>query len=186
MPPRNSTPRGKTASEKEQPGDGVKESQPSMEVMGEASVKLKPSASKVSRKDLPNRSYKQPIKVARQKSTVESCNDSVSGIKVLQQKPDSRQLPKRISPKRKSSGTTFFRVRHPKPAGERRNNSQRASDMLRRMKIKGKNLKCLRVRGMTGRGSQEQSLTLQQPRTAWDCLVFRYCPHELVLLCHML
>ena len=146
-----------------------------MEVMGEASVKLKPSASRVSRKDLPNRSYKQPIKVARQKSTVESCNDSVSGIKVLQQKPDSRQLPKRISPKRKSSGTTFFRVRHPKPAGERRNNSQRASDMLRRMKIKGKNLKCLRVRGMTGRGSQEQSLTLQQPRTAWDCLVCRYC-----------
>ena len=138
MPPRNSTPRGKTASEKEQPGDGVKESQPSMEVMGEASVKLKPSASRVSRKDLPNRSYKQPIKVARQKSTVESCNDSVSGIKVLQQKPDSRQLPKRISPKRKSSGTTFFRVRYPKPAGERRNNSQRASDMLHRMKIKGR------------------------------------------------
>jgi hypothetical protein len=65
-----------------------------MEVMGEASVKLKPSASKVSRKDLPNRSYKQPIKMARQKSTVEPCNDSVSGIKVLQQKPDSRQLPK--------------------------------------------------------------------------------------------
>ena len=109
-----------------------------MEVMGEASVKLKPSASKVSRKDLPNRSYKQPIKMARQKSTVEPCNDSVSGIKVLQQKPDSRQLPKRISPKRKSSGTTFFRVRHPKPAGERRNNSQRASDMLHRMKIKGR------------------------------------------------
>ena len=108
-----------------------------MEVMGEASVKLKTFASKVSRKDLPNRSYKQPIKVARQKSTVESCNDSVSGIKVLQQKPDSRQLPKRISPKRKSSGTTF-RVRYPKPAGERRNNSQRALDMLHRMKIKGR------------------------------------------------
>ena len=108
-----------------------------MEVMGEASVKLKPSASKVSRKDLPNRSYKQPIKVARQKSTVESCNDSVSGIKVLQQKPDSRQLPKRNSPKRKSSGSTF-RVRHPRPALERRNNSQRALDMLHRMKIKGR------------------------------------------------
>ena len=98
MPPRNSTPRGQTASEKEQPGDGVKESQPSMEVMGEASVKLKPSASRVSRKDLPNRSYKQPIKMARQKSTrVSTKLRPPSGKEKEQSRGKGRELKTMIS-----------------------------------------------------------------------------------------
>jgi hypothetical protein len=173
MSAENLTPRGestmtKPSSEKEQSRDRVRESHPSEVMKGEASIKQKSSATKLSRKDLPGRNSKQPVKVAHQRApTVEVRNESISGIRVLQQqakkraveqKPDSlsHQLPKRVSPKRKPSGKeekfpTFYRVRDPRPPGERRHNSRRSLDMLHRMKITGKNLKCSRVRYVLGR-----------------------------------
>ena len=165
MSARNLTPRGestmtKPASEKEQSRDRVRESHPSEVMKGEASIKQRSSATKLSRKNLPGRNSKQPVKVAHQRApTVEVRNESISGIRDLQQqakkrageqKPDSlsHQLPKRV---KEEKFVALYRIREPRPSGERKHNSRRSLDMLHRMKITGRNLKCSRVRYVLGR-----------------------------------
>ena len=118
MSARNLTPRGestmtKPASEKEQSRDRVRESHPSEVVKGEASIKQKSSATKLSRKDLPGRNSKQPVKVAHQRApTVEVRNESISGIWILQQQAKKRTMEQKFS--------LFYRVRDPRPPGDRR------------------------------------------------------------------
>ena len=66
----------KPAPEKEQPRDGVRENHPSEVMEGGVSIKQKSSATKLSRKNLPGRNSKQPVKVAHQRApTVEVRND---------------------------------------------------------------------------------------------------------------
>ena len=110
----------------------VRGSHPS-KMKGESSIKQKSSATKLSRKELPGRNFRQPVKVAHQKApTVEVRNESISGIRALQQQAKKRAVEQKFP--------TFYRVRDPRPPGERRHNSRRSLDMLHRMKITGKNL----------------------------------------------
>ena len=165
MSARNLTPRrestmSKPASEKEQSRDGVRENHPSEVMEGGVSIKQKSSATKLSRKNLPGRNSKQPVKVAHQRApTVEVRNESISGIRDLQQQTKKRageqkpgflshQLPKRA---KEEKFVALYRIREPRPSGERKHNSRRSLDMLHRMKITGRNLKCSRVRYVLGR-----------------------------------
>ena len=132
--------------------------QPSVMLRKDISAKLKVPISKQSRgEEIPTSFSKQ----ARQSSTVKVIEDGVSGISVLQRpvkkrttkpepSPPPQQSAKKVSSKRRasyhSSGkvekpiTPLFRVRKPKPARVRIQNSQQAAAMLHRMQTTGEDL----------------------------------------------